>query len=163
MINPLLQLMAIQLISGSNTTLEVSWVSRNIWRDWNQENGPETRPVSWSRISAAGTSWDQTENTFQDYKWPLMPFIDIPYNIEKWILSFSSLSSVVWFSTQENNTYIVKKSKRTKSNSKCIILFCKLFRPIMRKKNLVSRKTMRSFGQFLLLWKVRKIYRTFIL
>ena len=32
----------------------VSWVSWNIWRDWNHENGPETRPVSWSRISAAG-------------------------------------------------------------------------------------------------------------
>ena len=87
-------------------------------------------------------SWDQTENTFQDYKWPLMPFIDIPYNIEKWILSFSSLSSVVWFSTQENNTYIVKKSKRTKNNAKNIILFCKSFRPIrpiMRKKSSVKK------------------------
>ena len=31
----------------------VSW---NILRDWNHENGPETRPVSRSRISAAGTS-----------------------------------------------------------------------------------------------------------
>ena len=33
----------------------VSWVSWNILRDWNHENGPETRPVSRSRISAAGT------------------------------------------------------------------------------------------------------------
>ena len=33
----------------------VSWVLWNIWWDWNHENGPETRPVSWSRISAAGT------------------------------------------------------------------------------------------------------------
>ena len=47
--------MVIQLKLGSKTTLEVSWVSKNIWRDWNQENGPETRPVSWSRISAAAT------------------------------------------------------------------------------------------------------------
>ena len=68
-----------------------------------------------------------------------MPFIDIPYNIEKWILSFSSLSFVVWFSTQENNTYIVKKSKRTKNNAKNIILFCKSFRPIMRKKSSVKK------------------------
>ena len=37
----------------------VSWVSRNNWRDWNQEKGPETRPVSWSRISAAGTTSHQ--------------------------------------------------------------------------------------------------------
>ena len=37
-----------------NIELAVSWVSWNIWRDWNHENGPETRPVSWSRISAAG-------------------------------------------------------------------------------------------------------------
>ena len=82
------------------------------------------------------SGWDQSENTFQDYKWPLMPFIDIPYNSEKWILTFSSLSSVVWFSIQfeENNMYIVKKSKRTKSNVTNTILFWKLFRPIMRKK-----------------------------
>ena len=34
----------------------VSWVSWNIWRDWNHKKYPETRPVSWSRISAAGTN-----------------------------------------------------------------------------------------------------------
>ena len=64
LINPL---MVIQLILGPKLLWHykciqniglvlVSWVSRNIWRDWNQENGPETRPVSWSRISAAATN-----------------------------------------------------------------------------------------------------------
>ena len=34
----------------------VSWVTQNIWRDWNYENGPKTRHVSQSRISAADTN-----------------------------------------------------------------------------------------------------------
>ena len=46
-----------KLIKEENIALaSVSWVSWNIWRDWNHKNYPETRPVSWSRISAAGTS-----------------------------------------------------------------------------------------------------------
>ena len=64
LIIPFLQLMVIQLILDPKTTtniqniglVSVSWVSRNIWRDWNQEYGRETRPVSWSRISTAATS-----------------------------------------------------------------------------------------------------------
>ena len=51
------QIEAWKSVKNKNIGLtSVSWVSQNIWRDWNQENGPETRPVSWSRISAAGTS-----------------------------------------------------------------------------------------------------------
>ena len=42
--------------SRFNVVALVSWVSRNIWRDWDQENDPETRPVWWSRISAAATN-----------------------------------------------------------------------------------------------------------
>ena len=38
----------------------VSWVSWYIWRDWNHENISETRPVSWTCISAAATGM---------YKW----------------------------------------------------------------------------------------------